>query len=115
MLGDLSVDQLNATLEDLKQLLDAVDQAGRVGGMTEQFGVSQTITVAQASQILAYMSTANVWAQATAENTGALVELTAQLVAQRLGEAVVPLSSSPRVLGDTAASRSLDLGNNRIA
>lgn len=106
----------------LEQLADALAQAnefGRVGGDTEQFGISQTITVAQASQILALQTTANVWAQRTAENTENLApmrQLLEQIAASQGGVAVSSATASPasaRSTGDYAAARGIALGANR--
>lgn len=112
--GTLTGDEFRQILEEFDDLIDAAQEEGQVGGRTEQFGISQTITVAQASQILAYLGTANVWAQTTAENTAQIAAHTAamrQMMANGYGAGAPAAAAQPTYLQD----RALAAGNNVIA
>lgn len=71
--GSLTGQEFRDLLRDFEARLDQTEQ--QFGGETQQFGLKETMTVAQGSEILSYLSSALVYAQETALNTRRIKEL----------------------------------------
>lgn len=73
-LGGMTAQQLLQAMLEIERLIDQANNTAS-GGQSSQFEVNRSITEITGSRIAAYLSTANVWQQQTAENTALIARI----------------------------------------
>ncbi len=117
-LGGLSIDDLNATLVKIEELIDDANNAAKPLAANESFTISRSITEVTGERIGSLIATAADYGRRTAEATELIAALMlngSSLVPAAVGAAGLSGRDMNRYLGDQARAAALRAGNTTVS